>query len=246
MKYAPKQERLFESSKLKELDTTIKQNSTQDMNSDELLAHIAYKSLADQRLRNIYWSKETQELADLAIAKAYEESVDKKDLVRAKLERNQAQIIIRDPNHNKFDEAEALLQFALSTFQNFKMEHEILFTEDEILRTKFKRLSRQSANNSKSIDEIHRSWLVLLSRFESFINKNEADTTWYRNSIRHFIEFCACFRQKNNGYARTAIKLFAKDNRKKAIECSLYGLGYIGYLIVVKLENFSKTRRRPN
>lgn len=237
MRYKPKQEQLFESSKLKQLDVTIKNNNVEKMNSDELLAHIAYRALTDQQLRRVYWSNEVQEFADLAIKLANEESMEKKRLVQAKLNRNQAQIIIRDTSNDNFCKAEKLLHDALSTFEDLAMKHEILFTEDEILRTKFKRLSRQSANNSKSIDEIHRSWLDLLSRFEEFINKNEADTTWYRNSIRHFIEFCAYSRRKNNGYVRTAIKLFAKDNRKKAIECGLYGLGRIGYQVVVKLKN---------
>lgn len=238
MRYEPKQEQLFESSKLKQLDVTIKNNNVEKMNSDELLAHIAYRALTDQQLRRVYWSNEVQEFADLAIKLANEESMEKKRLVQAKLNRNQAQIIIRDTSNDNFCKAEKLLHDALSTFEDLAMKHEILFTKDEILRTKFKCLAQNTKNSKEEIDQIHQDWLDLLSRFACFVSENEGTSViWYRNAIKHFLEFCAYFQLKKHGYVCRALKLFAKDNRKKAIECGLYGLGRIGYQVVVKLKN---------
>lgn len=243
MKFAHKKESLFEASKLKELKDIIdvEQDDVDDMGVDELLAQVAYRALAEEKLCRIYWSDETIKLANLAVSRAKTESVEKFDIARAKIMRNEAQIIIRDPDHNNFARADKLLSDSVAIFRRLDMEHEVLFTEDEVLRTAFKFLVRnQQEVTEKRLKEIHWDWLVLLMHFEKFINKScfrERDSAivWYRNAIRHFLEFSACYGLPRYGYALIAGGLFGKDNWRKTIECILYGLGRFGYKIVSKI-----------
>lgn len=240
MERVPKQD-LFESSKLRQFRKVLRQEASNHyhMSADELVAQVAHQALAEAK-EHIYWSEKTQALARLAMERVAVETDEKRIIVKAKLARNQAQIIIQDPQHDQFDKAIQLLYFARAVFQSFEMKAEALFTEDEILHTDFKRLVKQQGPNQEAnlriqIPNLHQSWLDLLASFEELLEErpeeNQQTTIWYRNAVRHFLEFCSCYGLAKHGYVRVAMRLFKKDNPKKMLECGLYGLGYLGYQI---------------
>lgn len=229
---------LFEQSKYKQLgDLVFGELLTVDT-VDEAVELLAMKAVVFQKLYKKFWPPEADDDVRAIRAQfAVDTPKEKMELAMAKLRLNKAQIIIRDRRRqNRFMEAMSLLWSAEKVFRDQKMEAEILFVQDEILRAQLEEF-RSEGKESFIISEFTKNYETLISKMESLLESGFGDQetlkTWLLNAKFHFLRSLAYFGDKKARLlsAEVANQFSIRGNKTKSVAATFYGLGEVGFYI---------------
>ena len=229
---------LFEQSKYKQLgDLVFGELLTVDT-VDEAVELLAMKAVVFQKLYKKFWPPEADDDVRAIRAQfAVDTPKEKMELAMAKLRLNKAQIIIRDRRRqNRFKEAMSLLWNAEKVFRDQKMEAEILFVQDEILRAQLEEF-RSEGKESFIISEFTKNYETLISKMESLLESGFGDQetlkTWLLNAKFHFLRSLAYFGDKKARLlsAEVANQFSIRGNKTKSVAATFYGLGEVGFYI---------------
>lgn len=225
---------LFERSKYRKLEKLICDVDLSTMRADQLVELIAFKALILHKLYKKYWPEEISALADEARRRA---SDDDLPIVDARLYLNAAQIIIRNKKGVlRYTVAIELLRRAEKVFRDRKLDAEMLFVQDEILRTQLEEF-RSEHKESFNIAEFVANYKNLIFKMEALLESGSGDQetlkTWLLNVKFHFLRSLAYFGDKK---ARTlsvevANEFSARGDKAKSVAATFYGLGEVGFYI---------------
>lgn len=230
--------KFFEQSKYRRLEPVVCDESLTVDTIDEAVEIVAMKALVFQKLYKKFWTPEADEDARSIRAQfAADTPKEKMELALAKIRLNKAQIIIRDRRRqNRFKEAMSLLWSVEKVFRDQGLEAEILFVQDEILRTQLEEF-RSEGKESFIISEFIKNYETLISKMETLLESGFSDQetlkTWLLNAKFHFLRSLAYFGDKK---ARTlssevANEFAARGNKTKSVAATFYGLGEIGFYL---------------
>ena len=230
--------KLFEYSKYKQLgDFVFNERLTVDT-VDEAVELLTMKAVVFQKLYKKFWPSEADEdVRAIRSEFAVDTPKEKMELAMARVGLNKAQIIIRDRRRqNRFKEAMSLLWSAEKVFRDQKMEAEILFVQDEILRAQLEEF-RSEGKESFIISEFTKNYETLISKMESLLESGFGDQetlkTWLLNAKFHFLRSLAYFGDKKARLlsAEVANQFSIRGNKTKSVAATFYGLGEVGFYI---------------
>ena len=229
---------LFEQSKYKQLGDLVFDELLTVDTVDEAVELLAMKALLFQKLYKKFWPSEADEdVRAIRSQFAVDTPKEKMELAMARIRMNKAQTIIRDRRRqNRFKEAMSLLWSVEKVFRDQGLEAEILFVQDEILRTQLEEF-RSEGKESFIISEFIKNYETLISKMETLLESGFSDQetlkTWLLNAKFHFLRSLAYFGDKK---ARTlssevANEFAARGNKTKSVAATFYGLGEIGFYL---------------
>ena len=130
----------------------------------------------------------------------------------------------------------SLLWSAEKVFRDQKLEAEILFVQDEILRTQLEEF-RSEGKESFIISEFIKNYETLISKMKSLLDSGSGDQetlkTWLLNAKFNFLRSLAYFGDKKARTlsAEVANEFSVRGNMAKSVAATLYGLGEVGFYL---------------